>query len=139
VKTSLRIPLLDIVQYPVPAVDTQTSKPVIEVLQASTDLMNGTSNADVQPSEPVTLTPQLPTGPVSETSSVSIEKSPFSLTDAEVGDILKNLEETFSPEEVDKLLGGLEAGLDESELLSDHYIDNEVRRSMNMFVEDFIV
>ena len=126
-------------QYPVPAVDTQTSKPVIEVLQASTDLVNGTSNADVQPSEPVTLTPQLPTGPVSETSSVSIEKSPFSLTDAEVGDILKNLEETFSPEEVDKLLGGLEADLDESELLSDHYIDNEVRRSMNMFVEDFIV
>jgi hypothetical protein len=94
---------------------------------------------DTQTNDPVTVVLQSSTDPISETLSVPIDENPFTLTDAEVSDVLKGLEETFTPEEVDRLLRGVEETLDEDRLNADHYIDAEVERMMSMTTEDFIV
>ena len=76
---------------------------------------------------------------LSVTFASEILGTPFTLTDEEVSDVLKGLEETFTATEVEELLGGLGETLDEDELMADHYIDAEAKRMMNMTAEDFVV
>ena len=70
------------------------------------------------------------------------------LTNDEVADVLRGLEETFSVAEVEELLRGLEEtsvaeevnGETSGEMGSgDHYVDDELNAVMNMDVNDFIV
>ena len=65
------------------------------------------------------------------------------LTNDEVSDVLRGLEETFSVAEVDELLRGLEETLAAEEVKEetsgDHYVDDELDIVMNMDINDFIV
>ena len=65
------------------------------------------------------------------------------LTDDDVTDLLRGLEETFSVAEVDELLRGLEETLAAEEVKEetsgDHYVDDELDIVMNMDINDFIV
>jgi hypothetical protein len=70
------------------------------------------------------------------------------LTDAEVTEVLRGLEETFSTAEVEELLRGLEetsvAGETKEETLGtkengQHYIDDELDAVLDMNIDDYIV
>ncbi len=65
------------------------------------------------------------------------------LTDDEVYDVLKGLEETFSVAEVDELVRGLGEAFAPEEAKegtsNDHYVDDEIDTVMNMDISDFIV
>ncbi len=72
----------------------------------------------------------------------SSDKLPM-LTDDEVYDVMKGLEETFSVAEVDELLRGLGEAFAPEEAKegtsNDHYVDDEIDIVMNMDISDFIV
>ena len=127
-KGTLRVPLLDVQSYPPVAMETQTDGEPVTV-----------TAMNMQTNEPVTVVLQSSADPVSKMLSVPIDENPFTLTDEEVGDVLKGLEETFTPEEVDRLLRGIEETPDEEKLNVVSYIDAEVKRMQAMTVEDFIV
>ncbi len=72
------------------------------------------------------------------------------LTDEEVAEVLRGLEETFSTAEVEELLRGLEETSNAGETPnteetsdvngnSQHYIDNELDAVLNMCIDDYIV
>ncbi len=60
------------------------------------------------------------------------------LTDDDVTDLLRGLEETFSVAEVEELLRGLEETSTVNEG-GNHYVDDEVKAVMSMDINDFIV
>ncbi len=72
----------------------------------------------------------------------SSDKLPM-LTDDEVYDVMKGLEETFSVAEVDELLRGLGETFAPEEAKegtsNDHYVDDEIDTVMNMNISDFVV
>ncbi len=74
--------------------------------------------------------------------TVPIDENPFTLTNAQVDEVLRGLEETFTDAEVEELLRGLgeTSANDESNgVLSGHYVDNEMNDVLDMCVEDYIV
>ncbi len=99
---------------------------------------------------PVTVQPSQEqismTEPVTEVVQCS-DQLPI-LTDAEVTEVLRGLEETFSTAEVEELLRGLEetsvAGETKEETLGtkengQHYIDDELDAVLDMNIDDYIV
>ena len=96
----------------------------------------------VQPSQE-----QMPTAePIVEVIQCS-DQLPI-LTDDEVADVLRGLEETFSTAEVEELLRGLEETSVAEEIKEEtsgeresgeHYVDDELNAVMNMDVNDYIV
>jgi hypothetical protein len=99
-----------------------------------------------QATQPAQYSDQLPvvdqdlTDPVADQATQPIQRSdqlPV-LTNAEVEEVLRGLEETFSAAEVEELLRGLgETSITDGS--DGHYIDSEMNSVLNMCVEDYIV
>ncbi len=101
-----------------------------------------TNCEQVQPSQE-----QIPmTEPITEVVQCS-DQLPL-LTDDEVTEVLRGLEETFSTAEVEELLRGLEETSVAGEIKEEtsgarengqHYVDDELDAVMNMDINDYIV
>ncbi len=96
-----------------------------------------------QATQPAQYSDQLPVVEQDLTDPVTVQVVQCSdqlpvLTNAEVVEVLRGLEETFSAAEVEELLGGLEetSNVDGS---NGHYIDDEMNSVLNMCVEDYVV
>ncbi len=107
------------------------------------DLADPVADQAIQPTQ---YSDQLPVADQDLTDPVADQaiENPFTLTDAEVAEVLRGLEETFTAAEVEELLGGLGEtsttdGSDGDGTLQGHHIDNEMDGVLNMCIEDYIV
>ena len=81
--------------------------------------------------------------PMTEYSVQCSDQLP-ALTDADVAEVLRGLEETFSAAEVEELLRGLEETSNAGETSdtkenSRHYIDDELDAVLDMCIDDYVV
>ncbi len=73
-----------------------------------------------------------------ETTQQSLD-NPLELTNAQVEEVLKGLEEAFTDAEVEELLRGLEEISASGGVLPTHPLDDEMNAMLNLPAEDFVV
>jgi hypothetical protein len=113
------------------------------------DALNGepacTANDSMQP----TVTDKGETVQCGETTYTVMDEgsqqtldSPFMLTDTQVEEVLRGLEETFTNTEVEELLRGLgetPANGEDGGALPSHPVDDEMNAVLDLCVEDYLV
>ena len=128
-----------------PVMEQDLTDPVtVQVVQCSDqlpvmeqDLTDTVTVQVVQCSDQLPVTEQDLTDTVTAQMVQCSDRLPI-LTDAEVMEVLRGLEETFSAAEIEELLGGLEETSNVGES-SGHYIDDEIDSVLNMCVADYVV